>query len=221
MIASLIARRLRASVNAPMAVGVDVVSYAQRMFWMWALAATLLLFCFWWLQRMGWWGALVVGDPSGISLTIVALTVVTTAWVGVRAWHLALQAQPGSVWRSQFDGWTRSGNPQAQQLLAENTHGSHETAWWFASASIKLGLLGTVVGFIVMSSRIGQMASFDFDQVQTLLKQMTQGMAIALYTTLVGLLANLWLGLLLLLLDRTSDRVSASIVADQPSIAVH
>jgi hypothetical protein len=147
----------------------------------------------------------------------VILTIATTAWVGVRAWHLAQQAKPGSVWRSQFDAWNRAGNPEARALLTENTHGSHETAWWFTSATIKLGLLGTVVGFIVMSTRIGQMASFDLDQVQGLLKQMTQGMAIALYTTLVGLLANLWLGLLLLLLDRTADRVSAAIVSDRPN----
>lgn len=216
MIASYLARRLRASINRSAVAGVDVIQYTERMFWMWAFAATLMVFCFWWLQRIGWWSVLMAGDPSGISLCIVALTVITTGWVGVRAWRLTRQAHSGSIWRSQFDAWTRAGNPQAQQLLSENTHGSHETAWWFAAATIKLGLLGTVVGFIVMSSRIGQMASFDFDQVQTLLRQMTQGMAIALYTTLVGLLANLWLGLLLLLLDRAADRVSAAIVADQP-----
>ena len=60
--------------------------------------------------------------------------------------------------------------------------------------------------------------------VQNLLKQMTQGMAIALYTTLVGLIANLWLGLQLLLLDRTADRLVADILADtphQPQPALH
>jgi MotA/TolQ/ExbB proton channel family len=219
MIASFIVRRLRIGIKSSQGLSKDVVAYTERMFWMWALAATLLLFCFWWLQRMGWWSALVVGDPSGISLSIVVMAVATTAWVGVRAWYLVQQAKPGSDWRSQFDAWTRAGNPDAQSLLSENTHGSHETAWWFASATIKLGLLGTVVGFIVMSTRIGQMASFDLDQVQGLLRQMTQGMAIALYTTLVGLLANLWLGLLLLLLDRTADRVSAAIVSDRHHLA--
>ena len=46
-----------------------------------------------------------------------------------------------------------------------------------------------------------------------------QGMAIALYTTLVGLIANLWLGLQLLLLDRTADRLVADILADRPQQA--
>ncbi|MFD2451243.1 MotA/TolQ/ExbB proton channel family protein [Ideonella paludis] len=102
----------------------------------------------------------------------------------------------------------------AASLLSERSHGPHETAWWLAAATIKLGLLGTVVGFIVMATQIGRMPTFDIDQVQALLKQMTQGMAIALYTTLVGLMANLWLGLQLLLLDRMADRIVADIVAE-------
>jgi hypothetical protein len=48
---------------------------------------------------------------------------------------------------------------------------------------------------------------------------MTAGMAIALYTTLVGLVANLWLGLQLLLLDRMADRVVADILARPPNAA--
>jgi hypothetical protein len=42
---------------------------------------------------------------------------------------------------------------------------------------------------------------------------MTSGMAIALYTTLAGLVTNLWLGLQLLLLDRLADQVAAAILA--------
>ncbi|HRD85989.1 MAG TPA: MotA/TolQ/ExbB proton channel family protein, partial [Rubrivivax sp.] len=85
--------------------------------------------------------------------------------------------------------------------------------WWFVGATLKLGLLGTVVGFIVMASQIAQTQSFELDQIQLLLKQMTGGMAIALYTTLVGLVGNLWLGLQLMLLDRLGDRLAADILA--------
>ena len=74
-----------------------------------------------------------------------------------------------------------------------------------------------MVGFIVMATEIGKLPSFDIAQVQTLLKQMTGGMAIALHTTLVGLVANLWLGLQLLLLDRMADRLAADILAGDPA----
>ena len=186
---------------------------AQRLFWAWALMAGLALFVAWWLHRQGLWTALVAGDPSGISLGIVLLSAGVTGWCGRRAWWLQQQAGPASAWRQAWAADRQATPEQAGALMAERSHGAHETAWWFASATIKLGLLGTVVGFIVMSSQIGRMPSFDLDQVQAMLKQMTQGMAIALYTTLVGLVANLWLGLQLLLLDRLADRLVADIVA--------
>ena len=54
--------------------------------------------------------------------------------------------------------------------------------------------------------------------MQKLLQQMTGGMAIALYTTLAGLVVNLWLGLQLLLLDRLADRLAADILADAAAV---
>lgn len=190
---------------------------ADTLFWAWALHAGLVLFLFWWLHRLGLWTALVDGDPSGISVGILVLAVACTAWVGRRARLLAWQAggQAPDSWRSAFAADRAAGRPEATQLLSERTHGPHETAWWFAAAAIKLGLLGTVVGFIIMSMQLGRIQVFDISEVQTLLKQMTNGMAIALYTTLVGLAANLWLGLQLLLLDRMADKVVASILAGE------
>lgn len=187
---------------------------AQRLFWAWTLHAGVMGFAAWWIQRHGWWGSLVDGDPSGISVAIVALAVVASLWCGRRAWVLQREAGGRGAWRAHYRHDRDRGVAQAAELLSERAHGPHETAWWFASAAIKLGLLGTVVGFIVMSLQIGRMPSFDLSEVQQLLKQMTQGMAIALLTTLVGLIANLWLGLQLMLLDRMADRVVAGIVEE-------
>lgn len=186
----------------------------QWLFWAWAAQAGLALFAAWWMQQRGLWRALVEGDPSGISIGILVLSAIVTAWCGRRAWRLQAQAVADAAWRQAYRAERVSAPDVATQLLGERSHGPHETAWWFAAACIKLGLLGTVVGFIVMAMQIGRMPSFDLDQVQNLLKQMTQGMAIALYTTLVGLVANLWLGLQLLLLDRLADRIAADVLAD-------
>jgi MotA/TolQ/ExbB proton channel family len=194
--------------------GVRIEATAERLFWAWAAAAGVALFVAWWLQTHGWWKALVEGDPSGISVAIVLLAVVVTGWCGRRAWWLQGQSRPGSALRTAHAEDRARAPDLAGALLSERCHGPHETAWWFAAAAIKLGLLGTVVGFIVMATQIGRLPSFDLDQVQTLLKQMTAGMAIALYTTLVGLIANLWLGLQLLLLDRLADRIAADLLAE-------
>ena len=192
-----------------------IATVAQRLFWAWAVQFGVAIFAAWWIHTRGLWRALVEGDPSGISIAITLLWLVVTLWCGRRAWHLQAEATDGSAWRDAYARALTQSPDQATALLSEHSHGAHETAWWFAASAIKLGLLGTVVGFIFMASRIGGMPSFDVDQIQALLTQMTAGMAIALYTTLVGLVANLWLGLQLLLLDRTADRIVADIVAGQ------
>lgn len=189
---------------------------ARWLYWGWLLGAGVLLFAAWWLQRHGLWLALVRGDPSGISVGIVVITLLTSIWCGRRAGMLARQAGAASHWRLSYRAERRALPEQAPQMLAERSHGPHETAWWFAGSAIKLGLLGTVVGFMVMSLQLSKTAGLQFEDVPALLGQMTQGMAIALYTTLVGLVANLLLGAQLLLLDRMADRVVADIVGGEP-----
>lgn len=185
---------------------------AMRLFWAWAVGFGVLVFGAAWAWQGGWWGRMMDSDPSGISAGIVALTMIVTLWCGVRVRRLARECAPGSPWRSAYRDSHARGAEQAAQHLGDLTHGPHETAWWFASTTIKLGLLGTVVGFIVMIGQI-DLQGTDTAQIQALLAQMTKGMGIALVTTLVGLCANLLLGIQLLLLDRQADRVAGAILA--------
>lgn len=185
---------------------------ATRLFWAWAVALGVLLFASAWAWRGGWWAALMSSDPTGISAGIVLLSSIVTLWCGVRVRRLAAECRPGSEWRRAYRHGRALHVEQAAERLGDRSHGPHETAWWFAGATIKLGLLGTVVGFIVMIGQLKLAANFDTAQIQAMLAQMTLGMGIALVTTLVGLVANLWLGLQLLLLDRLADRVVGAIL---------
>lgn len=93
------------------------------------------------------------------------------------------------------------------ELLSEQLHGQHQVGWFITGLMIKLGLLGTVVGFVIMLGSMGRLESLDIEQVQTLMQQMTQGMKIALNTTIIGLVGSMLLGLQYLLLDRTADKL--------------
>lgn len=185
---------------------------AAGLFWAWSVALGVLLFAAVWAWRGGWWQRLADSDPTGISAGIVGLSLVITVWCGARVRRLAAQCRPGSDWHRAYRQSCGLQAERAAERLADRSHGPHETAWWFAGATIKLGLLGTVVGFIVMIGQLKLAANFDTAQIQAMLAQMTLGMGIALVTTLVGLIANLWLGLQLLLLDRLADRVVGAIL---------
>ncbi|MCB1773382.1 MAG: MotA/TolQ/ExbB proton channel family protein [Gammaproteobacteria bacterium] len=98
------------------------------------------------------------------------------------------------------------------QVMAEQARGQHEAGWFVAGSLIKLGLLGTVIGFVLMLAPVTTLESFDQSQVQGLLKQMTVGMGVALNTTLIGLVCTLLLGIQYLLVDRAADRLVAQTV---------
>ena len=59
----------------------------------------------------------------------------------------------------------------------------------------------------MMLGSMTHLNSLDIAQVQTLMSAMTQGMKIALNTTIIGLVGSMLLGLQYLILDRTADKL--------------
>jgi biopolymer transport protein ExbB/TolQ len=87
----------------------------------------------------------------------------------------------------------------------------HDFGWLVADMMIKLGLLGTVIGFIVMLGSVAVIENADIATIQNMLTDMSDGMRIALFTTLTGLLAGLLLGLQYHFLDRAAGRLTCMI----------
>lgn len=101
---------------------------------------------------------------------------------------------------------------QLTEVMAEQARGQHETGWFMTGLLVKLGLVGTVVGFVLMLGSIATIESFDVADVQSLLQQMTVGMGVALNTTLLGLVGSMLLGFQYLMLDRGADKLVADTV---------
>lgn len=107
------------------------------------------------------------------------------------------------------------------EVLAEKLRGQHQIGWFVTGALIKLGLLGTVIGFMLMLGSLDNIKSMDIAQVQALMQTMTQGMKIALNTTLLGLVTSLLLGMQYLYLDRRADQLVAYAIQQYQQQAVH
>ena len=110
----------------------------------------------------------------------------------------------------------QNGSLCTQDLLLERLENAlgrgHETGWFLAELMIRLGLLGTVIGFIFMLGSVANIASVDVHALQQLLTNMSDGMRIALYTTLTGLGAGILLSFQYRLLDAGVDRLMAEII---------
>ncbi len=62
-----------------------------------------------------------------------------------------------------------------------------------ANILVFLGLIGTVIGFIIALSGIDAKAASDTGNVAGMIGKLIAGMSVALYTTLLGAILNLWL----------------------------
>lgn len=77
---------------------------------------------------------------------------------------------------------------------------------------IRLGLIGTIIGFIMMLQSFVSGPSPTEENIQELLITMSTGMGTALYTTFAGLVASTLLGLQHQLLNRNVEGVVAALI---------
>ncbi len=84
----------------------------------------------------------------------------------------------------------------------------HALGHFASDVLLKLGLLGTVVGFILMLMPVGEIKDFDPSLMQQLLSSMSGGMAVALYTTLAGLITSTLLKLQYHILDASAAQLA-------------
>ena len=98
------------------------------------------------------------------------------------------------------------------EVLAERVRGGHAIGWHLTELLVKLGLLGTVIGFMIMLSSVAALESFDIENAQELLSTMMQGMGVALNTTLFGFVCGMLAGLQYLMLDHAADSLIADAV---------
>ena len=73
-----------------------------------------------------------------------------------------------------------------------------------SDALVKLGLLGTIIGFILMLGPVATIEEFDVEHLKRALTAMTGGMAVALFTTLTGLIGSTLLKLQYQIIDKAT-----------------
>ena len=154
--------------------------------------------------------ALVIeSDRSRLSIVIMLIYVIASVHWLLISWDLSCQrialdlggdayaeSRVAHFLKTLPDAGTRQ-----YEALADRLQNRHTAGHFIADALLKLGLLGTIIGFILMLLPVAQIEDFDTNLVQQLMVQMSAGMAVALYTTLAGLVTSTLLKLQYLLAD--------------------
>lgn len=83
---------------------------------------------------------------------------------------------------------------QTQKIKSpDNSNEQIEKGWLWSDIVLSLGMIGTVIGFMIMLAGFVDVDFSDFDSVQGLITRLSAGMSTSLSTTLVGLIASVLL----------------------------
>ena len=103
--------------------------------------------------------------------------------------------------KADLQGGRRLDQTLLLRSLADRLRSREKLGWFVAEALLRLALLGTAVGFILMLVPIAGLTSFDVDTLRSALAGMSSGMAIALNVTVTGIATALVLKLEYYFLD--------------------
>ena len=150
---------------------------------------------------------IVVSDRSKISMIILAIYVLATVhWFYVA---LSLDREISSIIEPKENtligrfllNTDKNSEKNNLLLIEDELSNKHSVGYLAVDVLLKLGLTGTVIGFILMLLPIGEIKDFDPEILQKLLSTMSGGMAVALYTTLTGLVTSMILKFQYFVLD--------------------
>lgn len=157
-----------------------------------------------WLQ--GWVDAVVATDPTGLCFMIVG--VFALGWISCglkimrvsRELNHAKRFDPFVTNSSQALAYVAavcSRSAESRAISAQSLRSKYMSRLaivrQIANSLVFLGLIGTVIGFIIALSGVEPNTVSDVKYVGPMVSTLIQGMSVALYTTLIGAIFNLWL----------------------------
>ncbi len=151
----------------------------------------------------GWLDTVVHGDLAELSLVIVAVFAYGFIYCTWRVSQTSKEmdavtagsARAGSLsagYLARVSGDLRA-DERAQSVLRMRLAQRIALVRHTANALVFLGLIGTVIGFIIALSGVDPTRAADADNVADMVATLISGMSVALNTTLVGAVLYVWL----------------------------
>jgi MotA/TolQ/ExbB proton channel family len=116
------------------------------------------------------------------------------------------------VTKAEAQGAGRIDQTLLLRSLADRLRGSNGFGAFVSDTLMKLGLLGTIIGFIIMLAPIAGLDAADKVAMKSSMGLMSDGMAVAMYTTLAGLVGSILVRIQYYMLDAATQRVFSDAV---------
>lgn len=148
------------------------------------VAASLLMVA--WSE--GLVGKVIAADQTYLSLIIFIVFLIGWFICTRKAIKINNEIDLISEEKSGFENHEGAGSGLRLQLFHRIAVVKH-----LGGVLVLLGLIGTVLGFIIALSGVDPNAASDIEHIAPMVTALISGMSTALYTTLVGSILNVWL----------------------------
>ena len=185
----------------------------DKPFFIWLYGFTAILSLFYLFFYYDLLIELLINDVSYISLIILLIFSLSTIFLGYQSYQIQecmsnfTRIKYSSISKNMaskkslcnyYDqcmyeffnlslGSTKTNIDNINELLEVKLYKYIRTINFVADLLIRLGLIGTVIGFIIMLQSVTLIENFDITLMQDLMRDMSGGMMVALYTTLTGI----------------------------------
>ena len=172
----------------------------------------------------GWLATIVEADSTGLSVVIFAVFLAGLAVCAGKIWTISTELNCVR----NFDPCRRSSAATYLAGVAGRGSGSRAitasalrvriasriaVVRHVANSLVLLGLIGTVLGFIIALSGVDPNVVADVNAVAPMVADLIRGMSVALSTTLTGAVLNLWLTVNYHMLTSGATKLVTSLVA--------
>jgi len=163
----------------------------HQLFLRWWLFITVVLVALMYLALQGAFITIWNNDITKLSFVLLTLFIIMSGWCGYKTWTLSKFIDEG----------------QDEPHLVERIERLMEVGWFTSDLCLTVGMVGTVVGFIMMLSGFAAVDVSEVQTIQVLIKKLGIGMSTSLYTTLAGLVCGALLKIQYFNLNQAIDRV--------------
>ena len=164
------------------------------------LLLVLIVFGVWILDERGLLAVVLEGDKSQISTVIACLWIISSIyWLYLskiisdeRNSFENMEFKNKKLLVTRFLNSLKKNEDKDVLINAFESEFEKKISYGVVASDValKLGLLGTIIGFILMLKPIADLNSTSPEDLKMALSSMSSGMAVALYTTLTGLIVS-------------------------------
>jgi hypothetical protein len=124
-------------------------------------------------------------DTRKLSVVIFIMFLIMSLWCGVKTYILSHCLNVLGKESYGDDAYK-----EVKDIMG-NMEGYQDAGWFVSDLCLSCGMVGTVIGFIMMLGSFGQIDIADTANAHMIMANLSSGMAVALITTLVGLICSM------------------------------